>query len=52
MEVTTEPPPEISECSPISLGTQARARWGADAAYVLSNKAAKLMKLCDAEGFK
>jgi hypothetical protein len=33
MEVTTEPPPDISEPSPISLETRARARWGADAGY-------------------
>jgi hypothetical protein len=33
MEVTTEPPPDISERSPISLRTHARARWGADAGY-------------------
>ena len=33
MEVTTEPLPDISERSPISLRTRARARWGADAGY-------------------
>src|ERR1700730_3347220 len=33
MEVTPEPPPDISERSPISLRTHARARWGADAGY-------------------
>jgi hypothetical protein len=33
LEVTTEPPPDISERSPISLRTQALARWAADAGY-------------------
>jgi hypothetical protein len=33
LEVTTEPPPDISERSTISLRTRALARWGADAGY-------------------
>jgi hypothetical protein len=33
MEVTTEPPPDISERSTISLRTRALARWSADAGY-------------------
>src|ERR1700736_2191930 len=36
LEVTTEPPPDISERSTISLRTRALARWGADAGYDLS----------------
>src|SRR5271163_4838570 len=36
MEVTIVPPPDISEPSPISLRTRARARWGADAGYLQS----------------
>ena len=40
MEVTIKPSPEISECPPISLGTQARARWGADTGYDHSAEAA------------
>src|ERR1700738_4711587 len=36
LEVTTEPPPDISERSTISLRTRALARWGADAGYFQS----------------
>src|SRR5258708_3046586 len=38
MEVTTEPPPDISERSPISLRTRPRPRWGPDAGYSQSEK--------------
>jgi len=33
LEVTTEPPPDMSERSTTSLRTRARARWDADAGY-------------------
>src|SRR5229473_2099610 len=45
MEVTTEPPPDISERSPISLRTRARARWGADAGYHQHHRAKSLLPL-------
>jgi hypothetical protein len=41
LEVTTEPPPDISERSTISLRTRALARWGADAGYAFDAAAAE-----------
>ena len=51
LEVTTEPPPDISERSTISLRTRALARWGADAGYLwalaaISIALAATLRLC------